>query len=85
MRTLNYSTFRSTLAASMDKVIDDHKPIIVTRGADKEAVIVMSFEDFKSYEETSYLMSSMNNFNRLNASIEEIEKGISSKHELIEE
>ena len=85
METLNYSTFRSQLASSMDKVINNHKPLIVTRGAEKESVIVMSLDDFKSYEETAYLMSSINNSNRLNASISELEKGNSSIKELIEE
>jgi antitoxin YefM len=85
MKILNYSTFRSQLASSMDNVINNHKPIIVTRGAEKESVIVMSLNDFKSYEETSYLMSSINNSNRLNASISELEKGNISIRELIEE
>ena len=85
METLNYSTFRSQLASSMDKVINNHKPLIVTRGAEKESVIVMSLDDFKSYEETAYLMSSINNVNRLNASISELEKGTVSIKELIEE
>ena len=85
METLNYSTFRSQLASSMDKVINNHKPLIVTRGAEKESVIVMSLGDFKSYEETAYLMSSINNVNRLNASISELEKGNVSIKELIEE
>ena len=85
METLNYSTFRSQLASSMDKVVNNHKPLIVTRGAEKESVIVMSLDDFKSYEETAYLMSSINNVNRLNASISQIEKGNISIRELIEE
>ncbi len=85
METLNYSTFRSQLASSMDKVINNHKPLIVTRGAEKESVIVMSLDDFKSYEETAYLMSSINNSNRLNASISELKKGDISIRELIEE
>jgi antitoxin YefM len=85
METLNYSTFRSQLASSMDKVINNHKPLIVTRGAEKESVIVMSLDDFKSYEETAYLMSSINNSNRLSASISELEKGDISIRELIEE
>ena len=85
METLNYSTFRSKLAASMDKVINNHKPLIVTRGAEKESVIVMSLDDFKSYEETAYLMSSISNVNRLNSSISEIENGGVVEKEIIEE
>ena len=85
MRTLNYTSFRSKLASSMDSVIDDHQPIAVTRGAEKKAVVVMSLDDFKSYQETAHLMSSINNYNRLNQSIEELESGNSLQKELVEE
>ncbi|AJC48500.1 type II toxin-antitoxin system prevent-host-death family antitoxin [Allofrancisella guangzhouensis] len=85
MKTLNYTSFRSELASSMDRVVEDHQPIVVTRGSDKKAVVVMSLDDFKSYQETAHLMSSINNYNRLNDSIEELESGKSIQKELIEE
>ena len=56
----------------LDKVNDDHEPIVITRQNAKPAVII-SLEDFHSYEETYYLMSSPKNANRLNRSIKEIE------------
>jgi antitoxin YefM len=85
MYTLNFSEFRSKLAASMDKVTSNHKPMLITRGSDKAAVVVMSLDDYRSYEETAYLMSSANNAKRLNESIQEMEKGLCVKHGLIEE
>jgi antitoxin YefM len=45
----------------------------------------MSLEDFKSYEETSYLMASPKNAQRLHAAIAEVESGKTVKHDLIEE
>ncbi len=66
----------------LDKVNDDHEPIVITRQNAKPAVII-SLEDFNSYEETYYLMSSPKNANRLNRSIQEIESGKVKKHELV--
>ncbi|WP_100551180.1 type II toxin-antitoxin system Phd/YefM family antitoxin [Caedibacter taeniospiralis] len=85
MHTVNYSNFGNQLAASMDKVVMDHQPMIVTRGSDKSAVVVMSLEDFKSYEETAYLMSSYVNASRLNAAIKEINNQQVQRHGIIEE
>ncbi|AJI56170.1 type II toxin-antitoxin system Phd/YefM family antitoxin [Francisella philomiragia] len=85
MQTVNYSTFRSELSDSMDRVTKNHSPMIVTRGSKKEAVVMMSLEDFKAYEETAYLMRSMNNYKRLQNSIDEVESGLAIQKELIEE
>ncbi|MDA0910095.1 MAG: type II toxin-antitoxin system prevent-host-death family antitoxin [Proteobacteria bacterium] len=85
MYTINFSEFRSKLAASMDRVTSNHKPMIVTRGNEKAAIVVMSLDDYRSYEETAYLMSSANNAKRLNESINEIEQGLGVKHKLIED
>ncbi|ARU56760.1 MAG: type II toxin-antitoxin system prevent-host-death family antitoxin [Pseudomonadales bacterium] len=84
MDTLSYSAFRSHLASTLDKVNDDHKPILITRQNGKPAV-VMSLEDFQAYEETAYLMASPKNAERLNKAIAEIEAGRVVNKELIEE
>ncbi|NRB42094.1 MAG: type II toxin-antitoxin system prevent-host-death family antitoxin [Pseudomonadales bacterium] len=84
MDAISYSAFRSQLANTLDKVNDDHRPILITRQNGKPAV-VMSLEDFHAYEETAYLMASPKNAERLNAAIAEIEAGQSVNHELIEE
>lgn len=84
MDTMSYSAFRSHLASTLDKVNDDHKPIMITRQNGKPAV-VMSVEDFKSYEETAYLMASPKNAERLNQAIAEVEAGRAVQHELIED
>lgn len=84
MDTLSYSAFRSHLAGTLDKVNDDHKPILITRQNGKPAV-VMSLEDFQAYEETAYLMASPKNAERLNKAIAEIEAGRVVNKEIIEE
>jgi antitoxin YefM len=67
----------------LDRVNDDHVPVLITRQNGKPA-IVMSVEDFKSYEETAYLMASPRNAQRLNEAIAEVERGEASMHDLIE-
>jgi antitoxin YefM len=57
MKVTSYSKLRQNLAKCMDEVTDDHAPMLVTRANGRHAVL-MSLEDFASYEETRYLMSS---------------------------
>ena len=84
MDTISYSAFRTHLAGTLDKVNDDHKPILITRQTGKPAV-VMSLEDFHAYEETAYLMANPKNAERLNQAIAEVEAGKGVARELIEE
>ena len=84
MDTISYSAFRGHLASTLDKVNDDHQPVLITRQNGKPAV-VMSLEDFHSYQETSYLMASPKNAQRLNESIAQVEAGNTQEHSLIQE
>jgi len=81
---MTYSLFRSQLASTLDKVNDDHNPVMITRQNGKPAVLI-SLEDFQSYEEGSYLMASPKNAQRLNDAIAQIESGKAIQHELIKE
>ena len=83
MDTLSYSAFRNQLASVLDKVNNDHKPVMITRQNGKPAV-VMSVEDFHAYEETAYLMASPNNAERLHQAIAEVESGKIVNKALIE-
>lgn len=84
MESITYSNFRKNLAASLDKVSKNHVAILITRQSGESAV-VMSQEDFKSYEETAYLMSSVNNATRLNKAIEQLENKKGKVKRLLEE
>ena len=84
MDTMSYTAFRGQLSSALDKVNDDHIPILITRQNGKPAVLI-SLEDFHSYEETAYLMASPKNAERLNQAIVQVEKGMTNEHELIEE
>jgi len=83
MDAITYSTARANLADTMDRVCDDHEPIIITRNGE-QAVVMMSLEDFKALEETSYLLRSPKNARRLLESIAALESGAGKARSLVE-
>jgi len=84
MRTTSYSDLRKNLAAMLDAVSADHEPLVITRDKGKPAAILMSLEDFASYEETRYLLRSPANAARLLASVEALESGEGHERALAE-
>lgn len=74
MKVVTYSHLRQNLAKIMDEAADDHEPVIVTRTNGKAAVL-LSLEDFGSYEETRYLNASPANAKALDESIAQLERG----------
>ena len=75
MRISSYSEFRRKLAVAIDRVNDDHEPLIITRDRGKPMGVLMSLEDFASYEETRHLLRSAKNAERLVEAIAELEGG----------
>jgi antitoxin YefM len=57
----------------MDKVCDDHSPVIITR-KNSRSVVMLSLEDYEALEETVYLLRSPKNARRLIGSVEELER-----------
>ncbi|MFZ3180261.1 MAG: type II toxin-antitoxin system prevent-host-death family antitoxin [Methylocystis silviterrae] len=84
MRTTSYSEFRKNLASTLDRVTEDHEPVVITRDKGKPAAVLISLEDFASYEETSYLLQSPRNAERLRAAIEELDAGRGKERKLVE-
>ena len=74
MDTITYSAARASLATTMDKVCQDHEPLIITRSG-QQSVVMLSLDDFKSLEETAYLLRSPANATRLLASVTALSKG----------
>lgn len=83
MDAKSYSAVRKDLARTMEKVCDDHSPIIITR-KNARAVVMMSLEDFNAIEETAYLLRSPANAERLHRSIAQAKEGKVVKHNLID-
>ena len=83
MDTLTYSEARSKLANTMDRVCDDHAPIVITR-KNSQSVVMMSLDDFQALEETAYLLRSPKNAKRLLESIVELKSGGGTTRKLIQ-
>ena len=81
MDTITYSAVRAKLADTMDRVCDDHEPVIITRSGER-AVVMMSLDDYKALEETAYLLRSPKNARRLLESIAQLEAGEGQVREL---
>jgi antitoxin YefM len=84
MRTTSFSDLRKNLAATMDGVAADHEPVVITRAGGKPAAVLMSLEDFASYEETRHLLRSPRNAERLHAAIDALDAGQGTERTLEE-
>lgn len=73
MNSITYTAARANLAATMDRVCENHEPVIITRN--EQSVVMMSLEDYNSIEETAYLLRSPKNAMRLLQGIMELESG----------
>ncbi len=74
MDAMSYTAARAQLAKTMDQVCDDHLPVIITRQKAKP-VVLMSLEDYRSLEETAYLLSNPHNAARLSESMAQYNTG----------
>ena len=83
MDTITYTSARSNLAKTMEKICDDHAPVIITRKTAKP-VVMMSLEDYEALEETTYLLRSPKNARRLLESVAELESGRGIERELVD-
>ncbi|WP_419254756.1 type II toxin-antitoxin system Phd/YefM family antitoxin [Caulobacter sp. ErkDOM-YI] len=84
MRTTSYSELRKNLAATIDRVNDDHEPVIITRDKGKPSAVLMSLEDFAAFEETRYLLRSPANADRLLTAVAQLDQGLGSERPLAE-
>lgn len=83
MDAITYSSARAKLADTMDRVCEDHEPIIITRSG-QQAVVMISLEDYNAMEETAYLLRSPKNAKRLVDAIAELEAGQGRERKLAE-
>lgn len=74
MDAISYTAARENLAATMDKVCQDHAPVIITRNRD-QSVVMISLEEYEALQETAYLLQSPENAKRLMKAKEALESG----------
>lgn len=82
MDAMTYSTARANLAGVMNRVCEDHEPMIITRNGD-QSVVMLSLEDYKALEETAYLLRTPNNARRLISAVAQLNAGEGVHRELI--
>ncbi|MEY2682960.1 MAG: Antitoxin YefM [Pseudomonadota bacterium] len=83
MDAISYSAARANLASTMDRICEDHEPLIITRNG-QPSVVMLSLEDFTSLEETAYLLRSPANTKRLMAAVEQLGAGKGTVRKLVE-
>lgn len=81
MDTITYTSLRATLASAMDRVCDDHEPLIVTRNG-AQSVVMLSLEDYQALEDTAALLRSPANAKRLLAAVAQLKAGKGNERDL---
>jgi antitoxin YefM len=83
MNVVTFTDTRANLKDVMDRVVNDHAPVLVTRQK-AEAVVMVSLADWNALEETMHLVASRANAARLMESLAELDAGGGAEHGLIE-
>lgn len=78
METIALSTFRENLKASLQKVADNHAPLVITRQRGED-MVVLSLADFNAMQESAYLLSSDANSGHLLRSQQQFAQGFSKE------
>jgi antitoxin YefM len=81
MDAITYTAARANLASTMDRVCQDHEPLIITRNG-QQSVVMLSMEDYKSLEETAFLLRSPENAKRLLSAVDGLNKGKGKERQL---
>ena len=84
MDAMTYTQVRQNFSETMDKVCEDHAPIIITR-QNERPVVMISLEDYNAIEETLYLLKSPKNAARLSKALMDIDKKKFLKKDLLDD
>ena len=83
MQVVSMTEARNNFKAIFDAVYHDSDEVIIHRKG-HENVVVIPFNEYNSMKETNYLLSSVNNRERLMRSLKDARDGKTFKKELIE-
>jgi antitoxin YefM len=81
MKAMTYTAARENLAETMQRVCEDHAPVVITRRRD-QAVVMMALDDYEALEETAYLLRSPRNAARLREAVQQLARGGGTEREL---
>jgi antitoxin YefM len=82
MDVISYTDARASLKDVMDRVIHDRVEVVVTRKK-REAVVVISLDEYNAIQETLHLQKSPENARRLQAAITQLTAGNGVEHDLL--
>lgn len=83
MDIVTYSEARNNLKSVLDRVIANSMPTVIFR-QNGGSVVVVPKDEYDSWTETNYLLSSPANAQRLRDSIARMNAGEGEEHDLIE-
>ncbi|HEX8898827.1 MAG TPA: type II toxin-antitoxin system prevent-host-death family antitoxin [Chthoniobacterales bacterium] len=74
VKSITYTAARENLASTINRVCEDHMPVVITKNRD-QSVVMLSLAEYESLQETAYLLRSPANAKRLLAAIESLKRG----------
>jgi len=74
MRSITYTAARENFASTINKVCEDHAPVVITRNRD-QAVVMLSLAEYEALQETAYLLRSPANAKRLLGAMDTLKRG----------
>lgn len=83
MDIINYTDARKNFAGTMDRVWENHEPVVITR-QNERPVVMMSLQEYNAIEETLYLMRSPKNAERLRNALEDVKQGNYTQKKLLD-
>jgi antitoxin YefM len=81
VRSITYTAAREDLANTINRVCEDHAPVIITRNRD-QSVVMLSLAEYESLQETAYLLRSPANAQRLLAAVDILKRGKGKRRKL---
>jgi antitoxin YefM len=78
---MTYTKVRQNFKATLDEVAVNNSVITIQRRSGNDVVLI-SADDFRSMEETIYLLSNINNLKHLEESLKELKSGKTIKLKL---
>lgn len=81
MDVITYTDARASLKDVMDRVIYDRVEVVVTRKK-REAVVMISLEEYNSIQETLHLQKSPENARRLQSAIAQLNAGNGTERDI---